>query len=117
MHVKRGPRVSVRNGVLARGTTGAAGADAVYTVPAGHTIIVKQLLVYNPNAAATDIGWILVAPMGVSSPWTHVRTALGTTYDKLDTWFCMNEGDALTLYHTQGGIEYWVSGALLLGIL
>ena len=90
-------------------------ASAIFTCPAGYTVLVKSMYV-NPVVAAADARSVLVVRSGLAQDATVVElklTASGAL--SWDGWFVLNPGDGMYVYQGEGSGKGIVSGAVLQG--
>lgn len=82
-----------------------------YTVPAGKTAIVKQVLIVNANTSATNVG-VFRTPSGVSASSNHlvIPHVAVPPYDflLLDVSWVMSAGDFLSAIKT-GATEVYLN--------
>jgi len=85
----------------------------LYTVPAGHSLIVKSFIVMNNSSVEQNAYAAFAERTGVV---TVIYFSEALTLAKgavLTNWAVLNDGDWLQGYCDSGQVDYWVSGALL----
>jgi hypothetical protein len=110
--------MSIRSGVLGRGQQVNAGVDFAYgTVPAAVTYIVKDVHVWNRNAAAANVtAWFADAGFAQEAAVISGSLASGA----IATWegfFCLKPTDQLMATSDKTGVYFWASGAALPGTI
>lgn len=96
-----------------QGTPAAPGSGnlwtTVYTVPSGHVIIVKNIVMFNATASS-KIGGTRTDGLIV----IRQATLATSTNDNYLPWVVLNPGQALEVLQQAGGaISYLISGSLL----
>lgn len=108
----------VRNGVLARVVTPAAGGAATFgTVPSTDTWLVKAVNVYNAGNAAAVATIIANAPASAVIAVLLSQSIAAGASVSLQTWFAMGPGDFVQYSTGAQPFHVWVSGADLPGHL
>lgn len=106
----------IRNGVLARNITVAAGFTLIKTVPANMTWLLKSVHLYNSGSVQTSAVVRFAAPNGVYA-WLPPVELEPSGHDLWQGWTTLMPGDQLQLYGNQGGIHIWANGAELPGTI
>lgn len=107
----------VRTAMLGRAAAPDALAHNLYQVPAGDTVIVKNIRIYNPNGAPTNVS------VGVTNAGATVYTFLENqsvpANSELDSgiiWVVMAPTDILNYQCSAAGPLIWASGSILPGV-
>lgn len=104
----------VRTARLAAGTV-AAGANAfIVTCPAGKTIIIKDIRLWNTTGTATN--HIVSVNSGPASTWIRYSTVAGNDTPAMSPWIVLEPGDTLSMYTQHSAMAYHVSGTELDGV-
>lgn len=93
-----------------------ATANVVYTVPAGHTLIVKDARITNQGATTGDAN-LLVRRAGVSVPIARIPSIPATTtVERAGMFAVLEPGDELIAVTAVADTAWLVSGSLLEGV-
>lgn len=107
-------QVAVRSARLAAGNA-PAGTTTLFTVPAGKTFIVKDIRAANTSGANTN--FIITATSGTNFCWLlQGVAAVNQTYSVTPTFLVLEPGDQLLLFTSAQPMQFWISGAELLGV-
>lgn len=107
-----------RNGVLGRLITTSTNWTAVFTVPAGQTVLLKAVHVFNASSSATPV---LIRLWGVPDGVTAYLPAFDLEPNAIavwEGWTALNSGDQLqSVSSSSTGCHVWAVGAVLPGAL
>lgn len=105
-----------RSTVLARANVPNGTPTILFTVPAGHTYIVKGALADNHGAQQTSLELRAYDPGGVIfGEIFNVFASGGGSYQTGQIWVALNPGDYLVGISSGADAYFWISGANLLG--
>ena len=104
-----------RSKQLAIGTA-PAGTTTVYTVPSGHTTIIRSLIATNGNATAQAVLWKILGVAGSITlpPINFAVPQFGAVV--IEQWIVLQPGDKLQVITTVGTVGFVASGAELVGV-
>ena len=107
--------MAVRSKRLAHGVATAA-AVTVYTVPSGHTTILKSIYFFNPTTGAATTFFVAAVIAGASrglQRWQGLGA--GDSFNTQD-WVVLEEGDSITVQtNPVSAVQFLISGAELVG--
>jgi hypothetical protein len=98
-----------------RGGCTIAGAQTSLVVPSGVTILIKEVLVYNANPAATNVQLYIWAPSESFFPRLFQVTINPAATYLWSGWAALQPGDSAQFVSTMASVHYWVSGSVLEG--
>lgn len=105
--------MTVRSTVLAALAHGGGGFTGVYTVPEGIVVIVKEVDIYNGNAAQATVA-VRWQRGGGATFGMLLNQALAAAAAKQLTCYAIGiAGDVLEFYSNQNAVQFWASGAAL----
>jgi len=88
-------------------------AEAViYSAPAGHTVVIKSLELFNNSGAASLTLIAIHGPGAAANLYTNTELGAAQAVSK-ETFQVLNAGDTLTAVGTSGGVQALISGYLL----
>lgn len=105
--------MTVRNTCVARGGIGAIVDTIVFTVPAQHTLLVKNALLQNAAAVANDVILYARSSDGSFAVTIDLAKLAAGGFANTNYWVALNAGDTLHVSPQGGSAYYWISGALL----
>lgn len=85
----------------------------LWTSPAGMVTLFKGLHIFSPAATGTVVQVFLGSPAGTQNVLSKAFNS-GESFT-LQPWIAMNPGDWITVSANAAGVQYWLSGAVLLG--
>lgn len=84
----------------------------VYTVPSGHTLLLRRVTASNFSGASNGF-YVVTGTGGVS--YVVPPIANGAAFD-WDTWHVLEATDTLSIYLGAGPFRFWISGQLLTNV-
>ena len=107
--------MAVHSKLLATGGSSSTAGEVVYTVPVGHTSIVKSIRIANGTQASTT--FYIGASIGSGLRWfTYSTTLVDYVFSEGSLWLVLPAGYELTFQSVEGTPGYfWISGTELIG--
>lgn len=104
-----------RNGCVARLQLPVEGWQTILTVPAGNTLLLKHLAVWNDTPDVIAFGAYVQDPVTMTHTNLLPNDVPATGGLDWEGWIALNPGDQLLIYSAAAGLNLWASGALLPG--
>lgn len=105
--------MATRSAVIVTAHSDAGGNFLVKTCPDGHVILVKSIMVVNNAAIAQVIQISFQRPADGTFVTPFRQNLQPNTSSNLDMWGVLEPGDNLYFAPGAGGVQLWVSGAIL----
>ena len=107
----------VRNTVLAHGRFATGLTRTLFTVSSGYTVLVKSANLWSYATAAADVVLAVRHPPAVAVWVAGIATTSGKGV-AIFPWFAIDPGGELQIINgTNGDVSYYVSGAVLPGVV
>jgi hypothetical protein len=87
----------------------------VLTVPAGMTYLVKSVVIRNNSAFTAIVNVRAGDPGGARGAMVYNRSILTVQGFEWNGWVALNAGDTLEAMSDQNFVDFWISGAKLVG--
>jgi hypothetical protein len=108
--------MATRTSKLGTALPGAGASVTVFTVPAGQTYIVKEVLAYNRDTVADNVQAYALQPSPNTVALTINNASLGSHLsDRWDGFLVLLPGDQFVVTSASGHSNFWVSGSKLPG--
>jgi len=104
---------AIRNACVARGTTAGPAPASVYTVAAATVFLLKDVHVTGTAGSSNAVHPYLSASGSGGSQRLPDIPLDSNGLGSWSGWLAMNAGDQLYFGAVTGGVQYWVSGAVL----
>ena len=109
--------MAVRTKVLGYGQQAVAGTYLAYTCPAGETAIVKEALLYRGTTGAAGSVQLRLGAVGLPSTPLWVATLNAGESIRLELWTVMVPTNTLSVTVVGNGpVNWWISGTELAGV-